>query len=239
MLAACCEAEPGEEALVALGRESQARWPGFAEELLARERHRCGIARRGHAAAGAHGRRSGEIAHRLEFQRQPRSTARMAFGRAIRAGASRVLQAKSPARCSRRKTIRSTTASSRWRCVSPPRPRARNRRASAGQRNRRARRPRDGVVLEDGMIDHGRCRRARRRRLVAHHRRAAAGSAAAGASGQGPNAVAAHGCGGAALSITCCGRRVFTWCRASTAGSLSAARSRKKALTIRSRPAAC
>src|SRR5262249_40002431 len=34
MLAACAEAEPGEEALVALGRESQARWPGFAAELL-------------------------------------------------------------------------------------------------------------------------------------------------------------------------------------------------------------
>jgi glycine oxidase len=34
MLAASCEAEPGEEALVALGRDSQARWPGFAEELL-------------------------------------------------------------------------------------------------------------------------------------------------------------------------------------------------------------
>jgi glycine oxidase len=33
MLAACSEAEPGEEALVALGRESQARWPGFAAEL--------------------------------------------------------------------------------------------------------------------------------------------------------------------------------------------------------------
>ena len=33
MLAACAEAEPGEEALVALGRDSQARWPGFAEEL--------------------------------------------------------------------------------------------------------------------------------------------------------------------------------------------------------------
>jgi hypothetical protein len=27
MLAACCEAEPGEEALLALGRDSQARWP--------------------------------------------------------------------------------------------------------------------------------------------------------------------------------------------------------------------
>jgi glycine oxidase len=33
MLAACCEAEPGEEALVALGRDSQARWPAFAAEL--------------------------------------------------------------------------------------------------------------------------------------------------------------------------------------------------------------
>jgi glycine oxidase len=35
MLAACAEAEPGEEALVALSRESQARWPAFAAELLA------------------------------------------------------------------------------------------------------------------------------------------------------------------------------------------------------------
>jgi glycine oxidase len=35
MLAACCEAEPGEEALVALGRESHARWPAFAAELEA------------------------------------------------------------------------------------------------------------------------------------------------------------------------------------------------------------
>jgi glycine oxidase len=33
MLAACAEAEPGEDALVALGRESQARWPAFAAEL--------------------------------------------------------------------------------------------------------------------------------------------------------------------------------------------------------------
>lgn len=34
MLAACAEAEPGEEALVALGRRSQALWPAFAAELL-------------------------------------------------------------------------------------------------------------------------------------------------------------------------------------------------------------
>jgi glycine oxidase len=33
MLATCAEAEPGEEALVALGRASQARWPEFASEL--------------------------------------------------------------------------------------------------------------------------------------------------------------------------------------------------------------
>ena len=35
MLAACAEAEPGEEALVDLGRASQARWPGFTAELRA------------------------------------------------------------------------------------------------------------------------------------------------------------------------------------------------------------
>ena len=34
MLAACAEAEPGEEALVALGRRSQVLWPDFAAELL-------------------------------------------------------------------------------------------------------------------------------------------------------------------------------------------------------------
>lgn len=33
MLAACAEAEPGEEALVGLGRHAQALWPGFAAEL--------------------------------------------------------------------------------------------------------------------------------------------------------------------------------------------------------------
>src|SRR5690242_4066233 len=35
MLAICAEAEPGEEALVALGRASQALWPAFARELEA------------------------------------------------------------------------------------------------------------------------------------------------------------------------------------------------------------
>jgi glycine oxidase len=34
MLAACAEAEPGEETLIALGRQSQAGWPSFAAEVL-------------------------------------------------------------------------------------------------------------------------------------------------------------------------------------------------------------
>jgi glycine oxidase len=34
MLAACAEAEPREETLIALGRESQARWPSFAAQVL-------------------------------------------------------------------------------------------------------------------------------------------------------------------------------------------------------------
>ena len=70
MLAACCEAEPGEEALIALGRESQARWPAFAEELqrvsgIDVELRREGIL---HLALTADDQ--AEIAHRLEFQRQ-------------------------------------------------------------------------------------------------------------------------------------------------------------------------
>ncbi len=56
MLAACAEAEPGEEALVALGRDSQARWPAFADELKQASRHRRGVAPRGHAGDRAHRR---------------------------------------------------------------------------------------------------------------------------------------------------------------------------------------
>ena len=62
MLAACAEAEPGEEALVALGRDSQARWPAFAAELEAGIRDRRGAAARGHAGGRADRRRSGATA---------------------------------------------------------------------------------------------------------------------------------------------------------------------------------
>jgi glycine oxidase len=70
MLAACCEAEPGEEALIALGRDSQARWPAFAEEL----QHASGIdvelRREGTLVLALTADDQAEIAHRLEFQRR-------------------------------------------------------------------------------------------------------------------------------------------------------------------------
>ena len=69
MLAACCEAEPGEEALVALGRESQARWPAFAADL----EHATGVdvelRREGTLVLALTADDQAEIAHRLEFQR--------------------------------------------------------------------------------------------------------------------------------------------------------------------------
>ena len=70
MLAACCEAEPGEEALVALGRDSQARWPAFAEEL-----ERCSgidveLRREGTLVLALTADDQAEIAHRLDFQRR-------------------------------------------------------------------------------------------------------------------------------------------------------------------------
>ncbi len=70
MLAACCEAEPGEEALIALGRESQVRWPAFAAELLQTSGIDVELRREGilHLALTADDQ--AEIAQRLEFQRR-------------------------------------------------------------------------------------------------------------------------------------------------------------------------
>ena len=70
MLAACCEAEPGEEALVALGRESQARWPAFAEELMRASGIDVELRDEGTLVLALTTDDQGEIAHRLEFQRQ-------------------------------------------------------------------------------------------------------------------------------------------------------------------------
>jgi glycine oxidase len=70
MLAACCEAEPGEEALVALGRESQARWPGFAEELLRVSGVDVELRREGTLVLALTADDQATIAHQLEFQRR-------------------------------------------------------------------------------------------------------------------------------------------------------------------------
>jgi len=69
MLAACCEAEPGEEALVALGRESQARWPGFADELLRASGIDVELRREGTLVLALTADDQAEIGHNLEFQR--------------------------------------------------------------------------------------------------------------------------------------------------------------------------
>jgi glycine oxidase len=70
MLAACCEAEPGEEDLIALGRDSQARWPAFAEELLRASGVDVELRREGTLVLALTADDQAEIAHRLEFQRR-------------------------------------------------------------------------------------------------------------------------------------------------------------------------
>jgi glycine oxidase len=70
MLAACCEAEPGEEALVALGRDSQARWPDFAAALLQASGIDVELRQEGTLVLALTADDRAELAHRLEFQQQ-------------------------------------------------------------------------------------------------------------------------------------------------------------------------
>ena len=70
MLAACCEAEPGEETLIALGRESQARWPAFAEELARVTGVNVELRREGTLVLALTADDQATIAHHLEFQRR-------------------------------------------------------------------------------------------------------------------------------------------------------------------------
>ena len=181
-----------------------------------------------------------EIAHRLEFQRRlglPLEWLSAAATRAARAASCRQDRRRA---VFAGKTIRSITASSRRRCASPPK-----RLAWTFIEHR----PVKEIVVQGGRAK-GVCSKTartapadivvlRRRRLVAQHRRIAAGSAAAGASGQGPDAVAAHGCGGAASHSRAVGAGRLSRCRGATAGLSSAPRSRKRVSTTPSPPAAC
>jgi glycine oxidase len=68
MLAACAEAEPGEEALVALGRESQARWPGFAAELVEASGVDVELRREGTLVVALTADDQARLQHQLSFQ---------------------------------------------------------------------------------------------------------------------------------------------------------------------------
>jgi glycine oxidase len=70
MLAACCEAEPGEEDLIALGRDSQERWPGFADELLRASGVDVELRREGTLVLALTADDQATLAHGLEFQQK-------------------------------------------------------------------------------------------------------------------------------------------------------------------------
>ncbi|MBV8751633.1 MAG: glycine oxidase ThiO [Hyphomicrobiales bacterium] len=70
MLAICAEAEPGEEALVALGRASQAAWPAFARELEAAADLSIDLRREGTLLVALTADDQARLKHRLEFQQR-------------------------------------------------------------------------------------------------------------------------------------------------------------------------
>jgi len=69
MLAACVEAEPGEQRLLALGRASQALWPSFAAELEQAAGATIGLRREGTLVAALTEDDRARLQHRLAFQR--------------------------------------------------------------------------------------------------------------------------------------------------------------------------
>ena len=70
MLAACSEAEPGEEALVALGRASQARWPAFAVELEQASGVDVGLRPEGTLVVALTADDQARLSHQLVFQQK-------------------------------------------------------------------------------------------------------------------------------------------------------------------------
>jgi glycine oxidase len=69
MLATCAEAEPGEEALVRLGRQSQLLWPDFAAELEQASGITVDLRREGTLVIALTVDDQARIAHRLVFQK--------------------------------------------------------------------------------------------------------------------------------------------------------------------------
>ncbi len=69
MLAACSEAEPGEEALVALCREGQRRWPAFAAELETETGLAVDLRTEGTLLVATTADERARLSHQLELQR--------------------------------------------------------------------------------------------------------------------------------------------------------------------------
>jgi glycine oxidase len=69
MLAICAEAEPGEEALVALGRASQTMWPAFARELEAAADLSIDLRSEGTLLVALTADDQARLRHRLAFQK--------------------------------------------------------------------------------------------------------------------------------------------------------------------------
>jgi glycine oxidase len=69
MLAACIEAEPGEEHLVQLGRRSQALWPDFAAELEASADRQVDLRREGTLMVALTADDQARLHHHLAFQK--------------------------------------------------------------------------------------------------------------------------------------------------------------------------
>ncbi len=174
MLAACCEAEPGEDALVALGRDSQARWPAFAAELLKASGVDVELRQEGTLVVALTADDQARIHHHLAHQKK----------------LGLPLEWISAAETRRREPhLAGKLAGALW---SPEDHQVDNRKLAAGLRiaaeaagatihehtpvkeisivGGRA----DGVVLADGVKVAGRCGRAGGRGVVARHRRACA-----------------------------------------------------------------
>jgi glycine oxidase len=119
MLAACCEAEPGEDALVALGRDSQARWPAFAAELLQVSGVDVELRTEGTLVVALTADDQARIHHHLAYQQKLNLPLEWISAAETRRREPHLAGKLAGAVWSPR-TIRSTTASSPARCASPP-----------------------------------------------------------------------------------------------------------------------
>ena len=175
MLAACAEAEPGEEALVALGRLSQSLWPAFAAELEAATGLAVDLRREGTLVVALNADDQARLRHHLAFQKRLGAAARPGSRPPRRGGASRISAGLagavfSPRGPSGRQSQARGGAARRGRAGRRRHPRARRGRRGIDDRAGRA----AGVRARGRIGRRGGRRGDRRRRMVARDRRRSA-----------------------------------------------------------------